>query len=89
MAGLSAKEDVDSPGARRYIIGTTMKELDIAIRGMTCQHCVMTVKEELSKLPGLLVNEVRVGSARVTYDEAKISPERITAAVEDAGFTVA
>jgi len=55
---------------------------------MTCQHCAVTVKEELSKLPGVVVKEVRVGSARITYDEAKVSPARITSAVEEAGYTV-
>jgi copper chaperone CopZ len=48
----------------------------------------MSVRKELSKLPGVEVRDVRIGSALISYDEAKVSDARIKSAVEDAGFAV-
>jgi copper chaperone len=65
-----------------------MKNEELKITGMTCGHCVMSVRKELSKLPGVEVRDVRIGSALISYDEAKVSGARIKSAVEDAGFAV-
>ena len=65
-----------------------MKSEELKITGMTCGHCVMSVRKELSKLPGVEVRDVRIGSALISYDEAKVSGARIKSAVEDAGFAV-
>jgi len=65
-----------------------MKDDVLKIGGMTCQHCVMAVKKELSKLPGVDVKEVSIGSARVAYDEKRISDRDLRAAVEEAGYSV-
>lgn len=58
------------------------------IQGMSCQHCVMAVRKELSRLAGVNVKDVRIGSAIVTYDEGSITPEQLKSAVEEAGYTV-
>lgn len=63
-----------------------MKETQLTIDGMTCSHCVMSVKKELSKVEGLQVEDVKIGSARVNIDETKVSRERLSAAVEEAGY---
>ena len=65
-----------------------MKSEELKITGMTCGHCVMSVRKELSKLPGVEVRDVRIGSALISYDEAKVSGARIKSAVVDAGFAV-
>ena len=65
-----------------------MTEKKIDIEGMTCGHCVMAVRRELSKLPGMNVKDVSIGSASVAYDESKITPQQISAAVEEAGYRV-
>jgi copper chaperone CopZ len=49
----------------------------------------MSVRKELSKLPGVEVRDVRIGSALVAYDEAIVSGAQLKSAVEDAGFAVA
>jgi len=54
---------------------------------MTCNHCVMSVKKQLEKIPYLQVHDVLIGSAVVEYDEARVSPEHISAAIEEAGYT--
>lgn len=65
-----------------------MKNEELKIKGMTCNHCVMSVRKELSKLSGVEIRDVRIGSALVAYDETKVSGARIRSAVEEAGFTV-
>lgn len=65
-----------------------MVETKIAIEGMSCQHCVMAVKKALGDVPGILENNVQVGSASVKYDESKVSKEDIEATIEKAGYTV-
>ncbi len=63
-----------------------MTERKISIEGMTCNHCVMAVKRELSKLASLQVKDVSIGSASFSYDETKITPHDIEAAIEEAGY---
>jgi copper ion binding protein len=62
----------------------------LKIQGMTCNHCVMRVAKALKALPG--VQDARVdlqtGQAEVTYDDAKITPEKMSFAVVDAGYKV-
>jgi copper chaperone len=65
-----------------------MKNEELKITGMTCGHCVMSVRKELAKLPGVEVRDVRIGSALIAYDEAKVSDAQLKGAVEEAGFAV-
>lgn len=65
-----------------------MKTMDLKIEGMSCGHCVMAVKKELSKLTGVTVESVEVGKARVQIDETAVTPDRLSKAVEEAGYRV-
>jgi copper chaperone len=65
-----------------------MKNEELKITGMTCGHCVMSVRKELAKLPGVEVRDVRIGSALISYDEEKVSGARLRSAVEEAGYAV-
>lgn len=65
-----------------------MKTLNLTIEGMSCGHCVMAVKKELSKLAGVTVESVEVGTARVQFDETTVTAERVKKAVEEAGYRV-
>jgi copper chaperone len=60
------------------------------ISGMTCEHCVGSVRGELAQLPGVL--EVRVdlgaGTATVT-SEQPLDDAAVRAAVDEAGYEVA
>ncbi|MGD1008402.1 MAG: cation transporter [Ignavibacteriaceae bacterium] len=64
----------------------TVKELKI--EGMSCGHCVMAVKKEISKLTDVFVDDVQVGSAKVRYDENKVTEKNIVEAIEEAGYKV-
>ena len=63
-----------------------MNKIDLEIEGMSCDHCVAAVTEALGELPGVSVDDVRVGEARLRYDPDQVSPEQIALAVEDAGY---
>lgn len=65
-----------------------MKTQTIKISGMTCGHCVMNVKKELSKVEGLTVNSVSIGSAEVVVDESKVTDQNLHHAVEEAGYSL-
>ena len=64
-----------------------MKEMNLTISGMTCNHCVMAVKKELSKL-SLESSEVQIGSAKVVFDESKVNEKQVVEAIEEAGYKV-
>jgi copper chaperone CopZ len=63
-----------------------MNKLELEIDGMSCSHCVAAVSEALGELPGVTVEQVRVGAAQVSYQPDRISPDEIVLAVEDAGY---
>ena len=65
-----------------------MAHLTLQIDGMSCGHCVARVEKALSKLDGVHVKRVEVGSAEIVYDPSRIPFERIRQAVDDAGYTV-
>ncbi|GAA4758058.1 heavy-metal-associated domain-containing protein [Citricoccus nitrophenolicus] len=71
-----------------------MSTTQIKINGMTCNHCVASVTEELQELPGVTGVEVNLVSggtstATVTTAEGTVAPEDLQAAVEEAGYAVA
>ena len=65
-----------------------MKEITINIEGMSCQHCVMRVKKAIEGIAGISGVSVEVGSAKVTFDEAKIRQADIENAVVKAGYKI-
>jgi copper chaperone CopZ len=63
-----------------------MEDLTLQITGMSCGHCVARVQKALSKLDGVDVRNVEVGSAEMSYDPSRVSPDQILEAVDAAGF---
>jgi len=63
-----------------------MKEAQFAIDGMTCGGCVAAVRNVLTRQPGVTDVTVDLGSASLSYDEAKVTLETLFSAVERAGF---
>jgi copper chaperone CopZ len=60
------------------------------VTGMTCQHCVTSVTEELSQLPGVTKVDVFLvsgGASTVQVtSEAELDRDDVQAAVEGAGY---
>lgn len=63
-----------------------MEALNLTIGGMSCGHCVKAVDKALKAVPGVQVQEVKVGGASVQYDPAATSPSAIAEAVTEAGY---
>jgi copper ion binding protein len=62
----------------------------LKIQGMTCNHCVMRVSKALKAVPGVQDAKVDLqkAEAAVTFDEAKVALENLSAAVVEAGYKV-
>ncbi len=60
---------------------------EFKIEGMSCNHCVMAVEKELSKLE-LTDKKVEIGKAVLTYDETKVNEQKVAQAIEEAGYKV-
>jgi copper ion binding protein len=60
------------------------------VAGMTCQHCVSSVTEEVSEITGVTAVDVDLasGSLTVTADQP-IPDEAVRGAVEEAGYSLA
>lgn len=64
------------------------KTVTIPIEGMTCASCVARVKKTLKSIDGVVEIEVSLEhrDAQVRYLEAKVSPERLAAAINELGY---
>ena len=67
-----------------------MKEETYLIEGMTCASCSSAVERVTRKMEGVERSDVNLATNRmvICYDEALVSPEKIKAKVEKAGFGI-
>ena len=67
-----------------------MEKTKLKIGGMSCQHCVKTVKDALTALEGVQSAKVnlRKGEAVVRFDELSVNPVNLRDAITQAGFEV-
>jgi len=57
------------------------------VSGMTCEHCVASVTEEVSELEGVRTVQVSLETGAVTVEsEAPLSDDDVRRAVEEAGY---
>ncbi|OLF06123.1 cation-transporting ATPase [Actinophytocola xinjiangensis] len=60
------------------------------VTGMTCQHCVGAVREELGRLPGVSDVTVDLDSGQVTVTSTDpLSTDDVRAMVDEAGYALA
>ena len=60
------------------------------VTGMTCGHCVQSVTEEVSAVPGAAEVDVDLASGVLTVtSEQPLDDAAVRAAVEEAGYQVA
>jgi copper chaperone CopZ len=62
---------------------------DYLVSGMTCEHCVRSVREEVSALDGVDAVDVELASGRLSVTGAAVSDDAVRAAVEEAGYALA
>ncbi|HEX3780941.1 MAG TPA: cation transporter [Pseudonocardiaceae bacterium] len=57
------------------------------VTGMTCEHCVASVTEELSELSGVRQVDVQLASGAVTVtSDRELGTDEVLAAVTEAGY---
>jgi copper chaperone CopZ len=64
-----------------------LAEYTLKIDGMHCGSCMRRVSHALAATPGIVVNEVRIGAARVSSDENPPPLGLAIAAIAKAGYT--
>ena len=61
----------------------------LKVKGMSCQHCVMSVKKALDQLDGVQNVDVDLKKGEVRFENTKsIANDRIEKAIIEAGFEV-
>ena len=58
------------------------------VQGMTCSHCVASVREEVSEVSGVESVDVDLDTGRLTVAGTGFADADVTAAVDEAGYEV-
>lgn len=58
------------------------------VSGMTCEHCVLSVTEEVGAVPGVQAVDVDLASGRVVVRGDGVDDGAVRAAVAEAGYQV-
>ncbi|MEV6321347.1 copper ion binding protein [Nocardia sp. NPDC051787] len=62
----------------------------VTVTGMTCGHCVSSVREEVGRIDGVTSVDVDLASGLVTIaSAAPVGRDAIAAAVDEAGYRLA
>lgn len=68
---------------------STSDKREYTVQGMTCQHCVASVSEELAEVEGVDGVDVDLATGRVSVTGEGFSDDEVRAAVREAGYEVA
>jgi len=61
----------------------------LKVKGMSCQHCVMSVTKALNQLDGIKNVQIDLAKGEVRFDNSKsLASDRIQKAITDAGYQV-
>jgi len=61
----------------------------LKVKGMSCQHCVMSVTKALNQLGGIQNIQVDLARGEVRFDNTKaVLMDQIKKAIEEAGYEV-
>jgi copper chaperone CopZ len=66
---------------------STSEQRTYEVSGMTCEHCVAAVVEEVGAAPGVQGVDVDLDSGRMVVSGTDIDDATIRAAVEEAGYS--
>jgi copper ion binding protein len=86
-AEVEVKEKVEKAheaGKEEDQVATILK-----VKGMSCQHCVMSVTKALGQLDGIQNVQVDLAKGEVRFDNIKaVAPDQIEKAIVDAGYEI-
>lgn len=58
----------------------------VEVKGMSCNHCVMSVKKALSGLPGISNVEVNLEKDLASFEAANLDAQAVRQAIAKMGF---
>jgi len=64
-------------------------ETTYTVNGMTCDHCVLSVREEVEEVDGVTAVDVDLPTGRMVVSGGGVDDAAVRAAVEEAGYEVA
>jgi copper chaperone CopZ len=69
---------------------SSVQQVELKIKGMTCEACTETINLALSKVPGILEykTDYKTGSSNVKFDNSKTGESDIVKAVNETGYKV-
>lgn len=60
---------------------------NFTVTGMTCGHCLLSVREEVEEIPGVVAVDVLLENGSLTITSTKpIADDAVRTAVQDAGY---
>lgn len=86
-------EQPDTASAAPEAAAAQLARADFAVEGMDCGGCVIGTRAALRKLEGVQQADASYddatgrGAAWALYDPAKVTPERLMAAIRELGYT--
>jgi copper chaperone len=76
--------------ARIAQVSAQRATVTVTVSGMTCGHCVSSVREEISTIAGVTGVDIDLSTGAVTIDsESPVAPAELKVAVEEAGYQLA
>jgi copper chaperone len=62
----------------------------LRVPDMSCGHCEMSVQEALDELDGVERSKAdhTTGEVKLTYDANRVTDEKLSEAIEEAGYTL-
>lgn len=71
-------------------MSATTEQITLSVPDVSCAHCVAAVDEALSPIAGVgsVITDLDSKQVSVSFDPASVSVDRISAALDEAGYPV-
>jgi copper chaperone len=87
--GREKPEVADSALETESVREEKMTAVVMKVKGMSCQHCVMSVTKALNQLGGITNVQIDIAKGEVRFDNTKgVTSDQIQKAITDAGYEV-
>ena len=63
-----------------------MKNIEVIVKGMTCNHCKATVENNVAEIEGIESAEVNLSTEKVKIQGENIDLEKVKEKVESLGY---
>jgi copper chaperone CopZ len=88
LPGDAQDHDGDRPYKETEMSSNASETRTYLVEGMTCDHCLLSVREEVSEVGGVEGIGVELASGRLTVSGAGFTDAAIQRAVEEAGYDI-